>query len=59
MGLVGFDIAGSSGDTTTCVTTVATGVVSPASASSACSDCWSRYPISPCVVASQTSSGCV
>ncbi len=35
---------------------MATGTGRPAEASSLCSDCCSRYPISPCVVASQTSS---
>ena len=49
-------MAGSSGETTVCVTRLTTGTSMPAAASSFCSDCASRYPISPWLAAPQTSS---
>src|SRR5271165_1096361 len=58
MGFDGCCMAGSSGETSVCVSTLTTGTSSAAAASSFCSDWASRYPISPWLAAPQTSSVC-
>jgi len=55
-GFVGVRKSGSSGSTTTCVTTVATDVRRFRLASSLWIDCCNRYPICACVSATRTSS---